>query len=555
MTRSGRKGFAASLLATLVCAGLLVNPAPLQAQTGTVGAAPAPAAQPPSPSEEAQEPDVLVSPDSPRAAVAAFLELTGKARFADAADHLLLDASDRTRAAQLSERLRAVLDRRLPLRVEALSPSSDGNRDDGLPAGTESLGNIPNAEAGLDPVYLVRVRDARGARWVFSRRTVAHVDAWYDALEDRWIRDYLPEALLRHGPWCLLWWQWLALPVLGLLGWVAGRVLGSLTRRLLHRLVLRTPSDWDNRILARTAPALALLWAALVMRVLLPFLALPPAAQSVVQSVLMASVALAIFWAIWRSTNVAVAILMQAPAAVADASVRSLIAIGGNLVKVFVVVGAALATLSAFGYPVTTVLAGLGIGGVALAFGAQKTIADLFGSIALAADRPLHIGDFVKIDDFTGNVERIGLRSTQIRTLDRTLVSLPNGQLADKRIETFGVRDRIRLATTIGIEYGATREQIEQVVAGFESVMRGHPRTWPDVVVARFAGFGVSSLDIEIMCWFLTADYNEFRDCRQEVLLGFMKVVEEAGTRFAFPTQTLHLASVPRALGAGTARG
>jgi MscS family membrane protein len=503
--------------------------------------------------EEAQEPDAQVSPDSPRAAVAAFLELTGKARYEEAAVHLLLDDAKRARGPELAERLRAVLDRRLPLDVEAMSPSSEGNRDDGLPAGTESLGNIPNAQAGLDPVYLVRVRDAGGVRWVFSRRTVGHIDDWYDALEDRWIRGYLPQVLLRHGPGCLLWWQWLALPVLALVGWVGGRLLASLTRGLLHRLVLRTTSDWDDRILARTAPALTLLWAALVTAALLPFLALTPGAERVVQSVLSAGVGLAIFWAIWRSTNVAVSILMRAPAAVEDASVRSLVSIGGNLVKIFVVVGAALATLSAFGYPVNTVLAGLGIGGIALAFGAQKTVADLFGSIALAADRPLHIGDFVKIDDFTGNVERIGLRSTQIRTLDRTLVSLPNGQLADKRIETFGARDRIRLAATLGIRYGTTREQMAEAVAGFERVMRAHPKIWPDVVVARFSGFGPSSLDIEILCWFQTRDYNEFRDCRQEVLLGFMKVVEDAGTGFAFPTQTLHLASVPPGL-TGAAR-
>ncbi len=90
-----------------------------------------------------------------------------------------------------------------------------------------------------------------------------------------------------------------------------------------------------------------------------------------------------------------------------------------------------MATLAAFGYPVATVLAGLGIGGIALAFGAQKTIENLFGSIALAADQPFRVGDFVRIEDFTGNVERIGMRSTQIRTSDRTLVSLPNGKLAD----------------------------------------------------------------------------------------------------------------------------
>ena len=137
-----------------------------------------------------------------------------------------------------------------------------------------------------------------------------------------------------------------------------------------------------------------------------------------------------------------------------------------NLAKVFVAIGGLVATLAAFGYPVATVLAGLGIGGLALAFGAQKTIENLFGSISLAADQPFRVGDFVKVEDFTGNVERIGMRSTQIRTPDRTLVSIPNGQLADMRIEDFASRDRIRFAATVGLVYGTTEPQVRRVVAG-----------------------------------------------------------------------------------------
>ena len=188
---------------------------------------------------------------------------------------------------------------------------------------------------------------------------------------------------------------------------------------------------------------------------------------------------------------------------------------------------------------------GLGIGGLALAFGAQKTIENLFGSISLAADQPFRVGDFVKIEDFTGNVERIGMRSTQIRTLDRTLISLPNGKLADMQIEDFASRDRIRLAATVSLAYGTTEEQVRRVVAGIETMLRAHPKVWPEVVVARLAALSVSSLDVEVLCWFETRDYGEFRDYRQEALLGIMGVVREAGTGLAFPTQTVHVASVP----------
>ena len=237
---------------------------------------------------------------------------------------------------------------------------------------------------------------------------------------------------------------------------------------------------------------------------------------------------------------------MERPWAAGNPSAHSLLSVTRNLAKLFVGIGGVVATLGALGYPVATVLAGLGIGGLALAFGAQKTIENLFGSISLAADQPFRVGDFVKVEDFTGNVERIGMRSTQIRTLDRTLISLPNGKLADMRIEDFASRDRIRFAATVGLAYGTTEEQVRRVVAGVEATLRAHPKVWPDVVVARLAAFAASSLDVEVLCWLQTSDFAEFRDFRQEALLGIMRVVREAGTSLAFPTQTVHVARAPR---------
>ena len=122
--------------------------------------------------------------------------------------------------------------------------------------------------------------------------------------------------------------------------------------------------------------------------------------------------------------------------------------------------------------------------------------------MALAIDQPLRVGDLVKVEDFVGTVEDIGLRSTRFRTLDRTVVSIPNGKLADQRLESFQLRDRMRLATTVGLTYATTRQQMQAVLAGFERVLRSHPRIWADAVIVKFKEFGSSSLDIEVMAWF-----------------------------------------------------
>src|SRR6185295_9678190 len=134
------------------------------------------------------------------------------------------------------------------------------------------------------------------------------------------------------------------------------------------------------------------------------------------------------------------------------------------------------------------------------------------------------VGDFVNIEGaVTGNVERIGMRSTRVRTLDRTLVSIPNGKLADMRIETFGARDRIRFAATIGLVYGTREDQLRGIVSGVEALLRATPKVWPDSVVSSLAALSASSLDIEVLCWFETSDYAEFRELRQQVLFAIMR--------------------------------
>ena len=482
------------------------------------------------------------APDSPRAAARAFRELAmRKGDYAGAARYLMLPSGEEQRGPELARRLRAVLERYLDLRLDAFSPAPEGNREDGMPEGVDVLGRVPDGNGGEDTLFLVRTRDASGPHWAFSRQTVSKVDGWYDALPDRWIRDSVPQSLQRTGPWGIMWWQWLALPALAALALAAGRVVGGITTSLFQRLFRHTPTRWDERLLVQIAPALTLLWTVAAAALLLPWLGLRPGAQAFLRSLLGGLATLGLFWVLWRAVDVWGQFLMERPWALGNPSARSLLSVTRNLGRVFVALAGLVSALAAFGYPVATVLAGLGIGGIAFAFGAQKTIENLFGSISLAADQPFRVGDLVRVEDVTGNVERIGMRSTQIRTPDRTLVTMPNGKLADLRIEDYAARDRIRFATTLGLAYGTSEPQLRQVLSGIQALLRAQPKVWPETVVASFVGFGASSLDVEVLCWLVTSDYEEFRSARQEILFGIMRVVSEAGTSLALPTQTLHV--------------
>ncbi len=482
-----------------------------------------------------------MAPDSPRASLQAYLDEGRAGEWGKAARYLALPEERTSEGPLLAERLKAVLDKHLWFDLEQISSESGGDKDDGLSPGVERVGEIPVGDR-TRPVYMVRRSDDAGPYWAFSPNTVGRIDGWYDRLEDRWIRERLPEALLLPGPFgIVLRWQWLALPLLLLAAWALGRLLGGLTKALLGRLLARTENTWDDRLLRRIGPPLTFAWGLLVFSAGLSSLSLTAKAEGLFREAVNAGVVVVVFWALWRSIDVFEDIVLASPWADASPAARNLLHIASNLSKGVVAGVGTLAVLSAFGYPVTTLLAGLGIGGLAFAFGAQKTVENLFGSISLAVDQPFRVGDFVKVEDFVGTVEEIGIRSTRFRTLDRTLISIPNGNLSDQRLETFAARDRMRLATTIGVEYSTTHEQMQQVLEGFEHVLREHPKIWPDAMVVKFKEFGASSLDIEIMAWFQVPTWGDFQLCRQEVLLGFMRVVEDAGTGFAFPTRTVHL--------------
>lgn len=356
--------------------------------------------------------------------------------------------------------------------------------------------------------------------------------------------DWIPDSLYAIGPFELSWLQWISVGLLLPGAFIIAAIAARVVLWGARHVTSRTTVTFDDELLTAFAGPIRLFLTIAVLRVSLPFIALPEDAHRFSVQVILVGLAVAVVWSSLRAIDVIVRRISSAAWARARPSSRALILLLGRIGKAVVLIIAVITILGTLGLPVSSLLAGLGIGGIALAFGAQKTVENVFGAIAIGVDQPFREGDFVRIEDnVLGTVEAVGLRSSRVRTLDRTVVTLPNGRLADMRVETFAVRDRCRLSVTLGVVYETSAKQLRAVLQGFEEVLRAHPKTWQDDVVVRFAGFGASSLDIEIMVWFETSDYGEFRNCRQEVLLGFMDVVEREGTSFAFPTQTVHIAA------------
>jgi MscS family membrane protein len=356
-----------------------------------------------------------------------------------------------------------------------------------------------------------------------------------------WIRDHLPAALQGTGPLGVAWWQWVALALLVPAAAALGVVLVRPVQGVLRRLVATTEAEWDDQLVEQSRGPIVLMVSAIAFRVLIGWVALEAGPQRWVVDLHQGAMVVALFWALLRVVEVVQRGAPTSQWVAQHPALRSLIPLGARIARVVLVILALLSVAAAFGYPVATILAGLGIGGIAIALGAQKTLENVFGSVSIGIDQPFRVGDMVNVDGMEGEIEAIGLRSTRIRTPERTVVSIPNGRLAEMRTENFGERDRFRFRTMVGLEYGTSAETIQRVRDGIEAMLRAQATTWPEIVNVRLAAFAASSIDLEVICWVQVPAPFEFRRVREQYLLGIMRVVEEAGASFAFPTQTVHL--------------
>lgn len=518
-------------ITALLATAALVNPSgarPAAAQFGLGGSNTAPDSSP-----------AAVSPASPRAALQEFLRHANAGDWAGAAEFLAVPPGQRDRKEVLARRLKTVIEQRLVLDPGTLSPLISGDTLDGDLNG-DRIAELVGEGGREEPLRLIRL-NGPPVRWVFSQATVNQVDGWFEALGNSWVRERVPATLMREGPFNVYWWQWIglgvAIPVLVLLAWL----LGALLRNLLGRIARRTVNDWDDVLLENLRGPFRLWAAALAGTPLFALLELNPRVGAFLVATTRGLALIALFWGLLRLIRIVQNRLQNAAWETGQgAQARTLVPLLGNFLRVTLAIIALLVALAQFGYPVGTLLAGLGIGGIAVALAAQKTVEHLFGSVSLAADKAFRVGDWVRAGTTEGEVQRIGLRSTSFRTIDRTVVRVPNGRLADERIETFGERDRILLRTDIDLTYDTSPEQIEQIRNALEAALRAHPQIWADAVRVHVVAFTDSAIRLNIVSWFQTTDWNEFLRIRHDMFLQFMHIVRDKGASFAFPSRTVY---------------
>lgn len=486
-----------------------------------------------------------VSRSTPREAVAGFLAACDEGRFDLASFYLDLGAipAERQRAegARLARRLMLMLQRTGWPDPERLSNDPLGSPEPGVPENEQVFGVVKVRHQPVELFLTHRLDVELGHVWTVSPGTVAQIDRLYEAHGYGWIGDRAPLVLFAVSFGGLQLWQWLALVVGVLIAWLVSRYLGRWAVEVLHRVARETTAAWfDTAARALDGPLGSLLWAG-ILALVARWLGLAPEAWVIARQMCKLLALVGIGWFLLRLVDLG-AHRIRLTAGADEAVKLGFLPMAVRFAKGIAVVLVGLAALDVIGLNVLALLAGLGLGGVALAFAAQKTLENVFGTVSIAGDRPFEVGDYVTIGADSGTVEDVGFRSTRLRTLGRTLVTIPNGVVAAGRVENFTARDRIMYNPVLRLAYATTTAQLKSVIDGVGQLLRSHPKVFEGEQRVRFASFGESAMQVEVWCWIATRDYMEYTRVIEELNFGIAAIVERSGTSFAFSTRALVMA-------------
>ncbi len=493
----------------------------------------------------ASEKDEISDPlgrSTPDGTVLGFLDAARNGRYKDASQYLQLPQEARaTNGERIAQQLYKLMESAFVERMGVISGHLEGSRQIGVPRDRERIGafRINGNDTNVD---LVHVPDpTAGQIWLFSSAVVANVPHLFAQAEadgaelgssrfpavsrifDSSLRSLIALILL--------------VPISLALAWVV-----VFTLRSIARISKRWRKNGITKDVLRASTAPATLILAVVFHHLGVYLLGAPIVtrlhyQKITSIILVAAVA----WLVFRLIN---GWSERARVQALDGSgyrSGSIVLLGQRIFKVLAVIVAGLVVLSILGFEITTALAGLGIGSIAIAFAAQKTLENLLGGISILSDEVIRIGEVCQIGDRQGTVEDISLRSTRIRTLERTELSVPNGQLANMNVENISRRDKSLFHTKIGLQYGASPAQLRALLAEIRSLLREHPNVGSDVLRVGLVSFEETRLDVVVECHILTSKLDEFMAIREHLLLRIMELVADAGIQLALPGRLLYM--------------
>lgn len=412
------------------------------------------------------------------------------------------------------------------------------------PFGKLHLENNSDHHAYLDKIYVIKVED----KWLYSSTTVNAIPSIYRKIYPFGLHvfaDYLNG--LGHDKFLgLYYWQYFGILFLVLLLITLYKVFNILFNRIFLKLLHKYGhGNVADQYVRPVVVPFTLLIIVLLMVLLIPVLNFPVSINKWLILFFKAIIPLFVTIVLYRVVDVFTAYLAKMAEKTETTLDDQLIPLLRKVLKVLVIILGTLFMLKKLNFDILPLLTGISIGGLAFALAAQDTIKNFFGSLMIFVDRPFQMGDWITGKGIDGDVEEVGFRSTRIRTFHNSVISIPNGMLADMTIDNMGLRKYRRYKTFLSITYDTPIEKIELFVEELKKIILNHPDTRKDYYHVYFNNFSASSLEILFYIFFEVPGWGEELKAKHEINLGIMRIAQDLNVNFAFNTQTLHVESFP----------
>ncbi|WP_433831103.1 mechanosensitive ion channel family protein [Flavobacterium anhuiense] len=521
----------------LLLSVIMLAPHKLQAQL--LGTAKTPTEEP------AKTPDDSLGRRTPQGTVNGFIKAIGDQNYLRASQYFMLSKRSYRK---MSERIRiAKTFQQLLDQGGNFSPSSIlsnkelGRIDDNLATGVDLVGSISTDKINIQLYLENQSDDSQPALWLFSAETIEAILGADARVEKTFLDRVLPKALKERKLGNVPIGHWGVVVVMAVITYLLSRLLIFVFIFLIQKVWKRADSEKGNAVIeAFTLPVqmylTVILFVAFTQRMGISIIVRQRFSIIIITIGIVAFLIL-----LWRMTDFVSMFTRSRMNNRGRASAVSAVLFLSRTMKVAIVVIGIIAILGIIGVDVTAGLAALGIGGIALALGAQKTIENFVGSVSLIADQPLRVGDYCRVDDIKGTVESIGMRSTTLRTPARSIVTIPNGQLSASKIENYAHRDRFIFNPILGFRMETTTDQLRYLLVELKSLLFAHPAVLNTPPIVRFTGITADSLKVEITAYIEAINFETSQEVQEDLLLRMLDIIEKSGTSLAYPSQTLYM--------------
>ncbi|KGO86717.1 mechanosensitive ion channel protein MscS [Flavobacterium rivuli WB 3.3-2 = DSM 21788] len=523
------------LIAGLALLVLLVLPQYTHAQLLT---------SPESKTEETKFPTDSLNRRTPRGTVNGFIKAMADQNYIRASQFLQLKRSWRKNSQRLRivQSFQRLLDQGGDMAPTALlSDKYEGNPDDVLEENSDLVGTIIIDDKEITLYVVNTALEGQPPLWQFSAETVAEISATTSD-EDTLLNNILPNYLKNKKLGGVPIGHWIAVVVIVLVSYLIAWALVALMGLIIRATWKKTREEEEWLLVRAMGLPIRLCIALWLFVAVSQYAGISIIVRQRFSAITFVIGIVAFLILLWRLSDIVSDYTKNRMTLRNRISAISVILFLKRMAKAAIVIIGFITILGAIGLDVTTWFAALGIGGIALALGAQKTMENFVGSVTLIADQPIRVGDFCKVGEITGTVESIGMRSTRIRTNRRTVVTVPNGSFSSNNIENYAHRDRFLFDPVLEFRMETTPDQLRYLLVEIRTLLYSHTSINPEPAKVRFTGLTASAYKVEIMAYIEAVNLDASQEVQEDLLLRILDIVAQSGTDFAFPSQTLYMA-------------